>query len=50
MGNKMQEVILEMHKDEVPIKTIAKYLKTTEEYVSHIIETHSMIKGKPSPQ
>lgn len=34
------EVILEMHKDDVPIKTIAKYLKTTEEYVSHIIETH----------
>jgi predicted transposase/invertase (TIGR01784 family) len=34
------EVILEMHKDGVPIKTIAKYLKITEERVAQIIEKH----------
>lgn len=34
------EVILEMHKDGVPIDTIAKYLKTTEERVAQIIEKH----------
>jgi predicted transposase/invertase (TIGR01784 family) len=34
------EVILEMHKDGVLIKTIAKYLKTTEERVAQIIEKH----------
>jgi predicted transposase/invertase (TIGR01784 family) len=34
------EVILEMHKDGVPIKTIAKYLKTNEERVIQIIEMH----------
>jgi hypothetical protein len=33
------EVILEMHKDGVPNKTIAKYLKTTEERVTQIIES-----------
>ncbi len=32
------DVILEMHKDGVPNKTIAKYLKTTEEKVAHIID------------
>jgi predicted transposase/invertase (TIGR01784 family) len=31
------EVILEMHKDGVPAKTIAKYLKTSEEQISQII-------------
>ena len=31
------EVILEMHKDGVPVKTIAKYLKTSEEQISQII-------------
>lgn len=35
------EVILEMHKDGVPVKTIAKYLKTTEEVVTQIIESQS---------
>ena len=34
------EVILEMHKDGVPNKTIAKYLKATEEKVKQIIEEH----------
>ena len=31
------EVILEMHKDGVPAKTIVKYLKTSEEQISQII-------------
>ena len=35
------EVILEMHRDGVPNKTIAKYLKTTEEQVVQIIESQS---------
>ena len=32
------EVILEMHKDGVPAKTIAKYLKTSEEQIIQIID------------
>jgi hypothetical protein len=35
----MIEVIIEMHKDGVPNKSIAKYLKTTEERVAQIIES-----------
>ena len=35
------EVILEMHKDGVPAKTIAKYLKTSEEQIVQIIKEQS---------
>lgn len=35
------EVILEMHKDGVPAKTIAKYLKMSEEQISKIISDQS---------
>ena len=35
------EVILEMHKDVVPAKTIAKYLKMSEEQISQIIAEQS---------
>ena len=35
------EVILEMHKDGVPAKTIAKYLKMSEEQISQIIAEQS---------
>jgi predicted transposase/invertase (TIGR01784 family) len=35
------EVILEMHKDGVPAKTIAKYLKTSEEQIVQIIKKQS---------
>jgi predicted transposase/invertase (TIGR01784 family) len=36
--NKEVEVILEMHKDGVPNRTIAKYLKVTEERIAQVIE------------
>lgn len=35
------EVIIEMHKDGVPAKTIAKYLKTSEEQVAKIIKNQA---------
>lgn len=35
------EVVLEMHKDGVPVETIAKYLRITEESVRQIIEKQS---------
>ncbi len=35
------EVIFEMHKDGVPLKTIAKYLKTTEERIAQIVDYQS---------
>lgn len=35
------EVTLEMHKDGVPAKTIAKYLKSSEEQILQIIESHA---------
>ncbi len=38
------EVVLEMHKDGVPNKTIAKYLKITEEKVVQIIDIHFFMK------
>ncbi|QQS29212.1 MAG: Rpn family recombination-promoting nuclease/putative transposase [Sphingobacteriales bacterium] len=41
--NKEIEVLLEMHKDNVPINIIAKYLKISEEHVLKIIESR---KGK----
>ncbi len=34
------EAIIEMFKDDVPVKTIAKYLKTSEEKVSQVIEKY----------
>jgi predicted transposase/invertase (TIGR01784 family) len=34
------EVVLEMHKDNLPINTIAKYVKTTDDKVRQIIENH----------
>jgi predicted transposase/invertase (TIGR01784 family) len=36
----LTDVILEMNKDHLPIKTIAKYVKTTEEKVQEIIKNH----------
>ena len=35
------EVVLEMHKDDVPVKTIAKYLKISEDKVLQIIKNKS---------
>jgi predicted transposase/invertase (TIGR01784 family) len=34
------ELVIEMHKDGVPNKTIAKYLKSTEEYIDKVISKH----------
>lgn len=35
-----KDIIIEMYKDDVPVKTIAKYLKTSEEKVSQVIEKY----------